>query len=291
MKKILNILFAALITIGFFACDPQEAKVKDLGDVVATEDIKVTITEDAEASNLYHFQLTTPACIGGIFKGADAGIDYTGMKFSQKIRWAGDYQIQVQVYNKAGISEAKTITLNVAQNDPAMYDDKNLMNLTGGDAGKVWVVDSTVGGHIGCGPTDASTPSWWSANPNELADRNIYDDELSFVLSKESDYKLVTNGKIFVNESAVQTMDPVGYPNGSSVAVVVNYTQPSGQTYTLMEEGSKLYIKFSDKGFPSYVANPSALGARYEVTELTENTMHLKWIGSGIIWYYKFKVK
>lgn len=291
MKNIFNIIFTCFILFGLSACDPQEDKAKDMGNTYPAGDIKVIVTPDATTSNLYHFELASGPFIGGIFKCEDANIDVVGMSFSQKILFEGDYTLNVQVYNKAGISETKSVTVSVPQNDPKMYEDVDLMNLTGGDEGKTWIIASELPGHIGCGPSDSNNPDWWSAGANELAARNIYDDELSFVLSRESQYKLITNGKIFVNESAAKTMAPTEYPNGSAVAVVVNYTQPAGQKWGLIKDGGKLYLKFSANAFPSYVANPDALGARYEVIKLTPTELHLKWAGNGINWYYKFKVK
>ena len=46
--------------------------------------------------------------------------------------------------------------------------------------GKVWVMDSSVKGHLGCGSTAANPVEWWSANPDEKAGFGMYDNTLTF---------------------------------------------------------------------------------------------------------------
>lgn len=272
------------------ACSPQEDGAVSLGNTVPISNINVTVLPDEKVSNLYHFEVTSDwPFINGIFDCEDAFIDYIGTSFSQKVQFAGDYELKVQVFNRAGISEVKIVKFNVPKNDPTMKDDKNVINLT---SGKTWIIASDLQGHIGCGPSDSDTPDWWSANPNELMDKFIYDDELRFVLTDVSvHYYLEAHGKIFVNESAAKTMAPDQFPDGSNVAVVVNYTQPEGQRWAFMESAGVLYLRFSKNAFPSYVAHPNALGGKYIVEKLTEDQLFLKWSGPGINWYYKFKVK
>lgn len=284
-KYILGFLGIALL---FTSCEPEVGSKPSIGDAPSVDDIHFTMTPTAEDPNTIQFDFTSDLIspYWAITK-LDGSVMSTNKRtFSLKYMWAGEYDGSVQAYGRGGLSEPKTFKVSVATNDPIIY------LLTGKDTPKVWIWDSTVQGHLGCGEPSTTTPNWWSAGPNELKGRGIYDDELTFTLNEKRDYVLNAHNDIYVNESAAKTMAPDLYPEGSTVAVTVAYTQPAGQTWFMDRDAEgKLYLTFSGKGFPSYVANPDALGARYEVMELTENTLQLQWKGSGINWYMRFKVK
>lgn len=289
MKVYNKIIGLFAIGLLFTACDPDVEDKVSIGNPPTTDDIKFTMTPDAEDPNTIKFDFTSDLispywALGRI----DGTVLSTNKRsFSLKYMWAGEYKSTIQAYGKGGLSDAKEFNVSIPKNDP-------LINvLTGGNTPKVWVLDSSVQGHLGCGEPTTSTLNWWSAGPNELQDKGIYDDELTFMLNAKRDYILNNHNDIFVNESAAQTMAPDLYPDGSKVAVKVPYTQPTGQTWFMDRDvEGKLYIKFTNKGFPSYVANPDVLGdVRYEVLELTETTLYLQWKGSGINWYMRFKVK
>lgn len=285
-KYILGLLGMALL---FTACEPEVGSKPSIGDAPSVEDIKFTMTPNAEDPNTIQFDFTSELIspYWAITK-LDGSIMSTNKRsFSLQYMWAGEYDGSIQAYGRGGLSAPKAFKVSVPNNDPLIY------LLTGAGTPKVWVWDSSVQGHLGCGEPSTSTPNWWSAGPNELNGRGIYDDELTFILNSARDYSLKANNNIYVNESAAKTMAPDLYPTGSDVAVTVPYTQPAGQTWFMDRDADgKLYLTFTNKGFPSYVAHPDVLGdVRYEILELTETTLQLQWKGSGINWYMRFKVK
>lgn len=293
MKINKNILWLFLSVFALTACDPEDGDKPNMGGVPSANDIQYTADLVANDPNSVKFSfLNEKASPYWSLTTSDGSIlSKNDREFTYKYIWAGEYPAEIRMYNKGGLSEAKSFTIQIAQNDPSIYKDPNYVNLTGGETPKTWIWDSGTQGHLGCGEATGNEPNWWSATPNELSTKEIYDDELSFALTREAEYGLVTHGKIYVNEGAAQTMAPNEYPNGSSVAIIADYTQPAGQTWSFSEENGKLFIKFSKGAFPSYVANPSALGGKYEVLTLTKNTLYLKWSGDGINWYYRFKAK
>ncbi len=161
-------------------------------------------------------------------------------------------------------------------------DDESF--LTGGNK-KTWIWDTGVQGHFGCGPVTSYSPDWWPAAPNEMESFEIYDDELVFC-SNDNSYILNAHGYIYVDPSAKEVM-------GANERDIAPYTQPEGQKWTLVYEDDKKYIQFSDKAFPSFVGGPEALGDKYEIIELTEEILHLRWVDvdNCQAWYYRFKVK
>lgn len=295
MKKYKYILCLLSLSLMFSACSPDEGSKPDIGGIPQSTDIRYSAHALAEDPNSIEFIFENEGAspYWSLISATGEATHKTDRRFVYKYLWAGDYEVNIQMYNKGGLSDPQTFPIKIAQNSEDIYKDKDLINLTGGKTQKIWVWDKDVAGHLGCGEASGSTPNWWSAAPNEQKDKDIYDDELSFVLSKYYTYNLVTHGKILVNETAAEIMDPVHYPHGSEVAVVVDYTQPEKQSWSLTNDEGKLYLQFSSKAFPSYVANPDALGGKYEVIELTESTLYLKWKGNGngINWYFRFKVK
>ncbi len=285
-KYILGLLGMALL---FTGCDPEVGSKPSIGDAPSVDDIKFTMTPSAEDPNTIQFDFTSDLIspYWAITKLDGSVMSTNKRSFSLKYMWAGEYDGSIQAYGRGGLSDPKSFKVSVAANDPIIY------LLTGKDTPKVWIWDSSVQGHLGCGEPSTTTPNWWSAGPNELKGRGIYDDELTFNLNATRSYSLKANNDIYVNESAAKTMAPDLYPNGSTVAVTVPYTQPAGQTWFMDRDADgKLYLTFSGKGFPSYVASPDVLGnVRYEILELTETTLQLQWKGSGINWYMRFKVK
>ncbi|MBF0577473.1 hypothetical protein [Dysgonomonas sp. GY617] len=285
-KYILGLLGMALF---FTACDPDVGDKPGIGNAPSVDDIKFTMTPSAQDANTIQFDFTSDLISPyWAIKKLDGSVMSTNKRsFSMKYMWAGEYDGSIQAFGRGGLSEPKAFKVSVPNNDPIIYI------LTGKDTPKVWIWDSSVAGHLGCGEPSTTTPNWWSAGPNELKGRGIYDDELTFILNSTRDYSLKTNNDIYVNEAAAKTMAPDLFPNGSDVAVTVPYTQPKGQTWFMDRDADgKLYLTFSNKGFPSYVAHPDVLGnVRYEILELTENTLQLQWKGSGINWYMRFKVK
>jgi hypothetical protein len=73
--------------------------------------------------------------------------------------------------------------------------------LAGTDAkGKVWVMDSSVKGHLGCGSTAANPVEWWSANPDEKAGFGMYDNTLTFFPDGKYVFDSGEDGNIYANK-------------------------------------------------------------------------------------------
>jgi len=294
MKILNNITACILASSLLFACDPSDGDKVKIGSAPTADDIIYTAKISESNPNTVDFnfenQKATPYWI--ITSQTGTKITSTDRSFSESFVWAGDYQATIQMYDKGGLSEPKSFTINIAQTDPGVCTDAKNVALTGGcNTQKIWVWDSATPGHLGCGDSSSNGPDWYSTAANEKEGTGLYDDELIFELSAQSTFTLLAHDSILVNESAAKTMDPINYPNGATVNVTVAYKQPEGQTWSFVSSGGKEYIQFSDKAFPSYVGNPDALGGRYEILELTEKTLYLRWANNDIAWYYRFKAK
>jgi len=56
----------------------------------------------------------------------------------------------------------------------------------------------------------------------------------------------------------------------------LNTHNRKGQKWSIRrDEKDKLFLSFSEGAFPSYPASPAALGAEYEIVELSDDLLHL----------------
>ena len=215
-------------------------------------------------------------------------LNSTKRDFTMKYLIQGEYNGFIRVFGQGGLS-----TDSVGFKFYVTESDSLIWKLTGKDGQKVWIWDSTVAGHLACGWVSSESPDWWITEPNELRNLQIYDDEMRFLPDKT--YLLEAHGYIYVNESALSVMDPINYPNGGSIAAAVAYTPPKGQQWSMYQnEDGTLCLSFSEGAFPSYVASPEVLlGTDYEVLELTNDILYLRWKDWSVetSWYYRFKVK
>lgn len=161
--------------------------------------------------------------------------------------------------------------------------------LAGTDAaGKAWVMDSAVAGHIGCGP-DASNPGgWWSAGPEEKAAFGMYDDVVTFFPDGKYVYDTGADGMMYINKEVTA----VG-PGGASEDIDVEYAgiettyEFDGETITLPEGTPMVYVS-SD----AIWNNPA-----FKVVEITETTLKVvtfaNTVGNpdGIAWQMIFKAR
>ena len=161
--------------------------------------------------------------------------------------------------------------------------------LAGTDAaGKAWVMDSAVAGHIGCGPNADEAGGWWSAGPEEKAAFGMYDDVVTFFPDGKYVYDTGADGKMYINKEVTA----VG-PGGASEDIDVEYAGIEstytfdGETITLPEGTPMVYVS-SDAIWNNPV---------FKVAEITETTLKVvtfaNTVGNpdGIAWQMIFKAR
>ena len=109
-------------------------------------------------------------------------------------------------------------------------------------------------------------------------------------------YKRQAKGYVYADGSVLSDLDPQNYPEGGTYnSATIAYNQPEGQKWALYaDETGTLWLSFTGGGFPSYAPYPDGLGGAYEVMELTEETLALRFdTGSDKYgaWHYRFAVK
>jgi len=261
--------FLALAFMGgsFAACTPEDLD-KELGAAPTSEQVQFTTTPTATNPNIISFQNTTPGAITSIWDLGN-GNTATGNQASGSYAVAGTYTVKLTVFTSGGYA-SNTQTITIADTDVSMLNREDYNFLTGGAAnanGKAWVIDKTLAGHLGVGPIAAATPEWYQAGANEKAAEGFYDDEMTFNLNGFA-YTYMNNGDTFVNGSnggglggATQSAD-----------YTMDYTAPTNMTWSIVEEGGKKYLSFTNGGFLSYYTGAT----RYEILTLTENELYVK---------------
>ena len=161
--------------------------------------------------------------------------------------------------------------------------------LAGTDAkGKVWVMDSSVKGHLGCGSTAANPVEWWSANPDEKAGFGMYDNTLTFFSDGKYVFDSGEDGNIYANK-CVTALGVTGATEDyvAPYADLESTYQFDGETLSFPEGVTVGYVP-NDNSFNNPV---------FTVTELTETKLVLVSFETsadnpdGIAWQMIFRAR
>lgn len=200
------------------------------------------------------------------------------------VPFAGDYTVKLTVFNAGGSAEFES-SFTVEQTDPEICNQELLTLLTGGcgtPEGKTWVIDSANAGHFGLGPPDATSPIWYAAGALEKTGGGMYDDRYTFFLNNYQ-YEMVTNGDVYLNGG--QAPDFPGAFESEVGDFTAPFPNPEITNYVLDDEGDIPTLTITGQSFIGYFT-----GVRtYEIFELTENTMVLKYLDTknGLSWFLR----
>ena len=149
--------------------------------------------------------------------------------------------------------------------------------------GKVWVMDSSAKGHLGCGPSAESPAEWWSANADEKKDFGLYDDEITFYPDGKYVYSSGTDGKMYINWGVTAIGPNPGVEPDIDIEwpLTESTYEFDGETITLAPETPMVYVP-SD----AIWANPV-----FKVTELTETTLKVVAMNEGCFWQMIFRAR
>lgn len=281
MRNILHYFTVLLLLLSIAACKPYDASTSSLGEVISKDDVRVTITQsDPENPNILHFKLENTKCLA-IFKCPEAEIDERGAEFETLVSLAGDYTLMVQAYNKAGVSEVVEVPFSVEKD--MIIDISEYVQYLCGDGTKVWRIDGSVSGHIGCGPEDGTWNEWWSPGPGELSN-DLYDDDLVFHIS-DNKLELKNYGASLMNESTHELF-PDGNSDDSFVTTHYTPSDDAAWKFDVDIRKGEFWLTMID-AFPAYAVNPNAVkGGKYKVLEINDTHMHIVYLPGGIAWHY-----
>jgi hypothetical protein len=294
IKTLLALCLAAIIIV--IGCKKQDYS---FGKIITPTDVTLaTVVEGADAANPNgggsgRVTITTGAT-GAISYKIDFGDGNTqiasGGDIVHKYAAPGtfDYTITVSAIGTAGVTStvSKKITVFVSFDIPAAI----VQNLTNGGS-QTWVIDRLTPGHVGVGPADGYTSSYYSADPNQRAEC-LYDDEITFTKDANNNISMVVNnkGQSFFIAGATVFYGKAGGDNCydlnvTGVRKLAFMDATSGSTSS---NSTRIQFTVPGNGLIAFGTG----GNTYEIMELTATTVTLRNIGiDGLAWYQKFKVK
>jgi len=191
------------------------------------------------------------------------------------------YEVTILALGTAGVSSSETTSVEVL----TLYSPPaDLITMLTGDSERTWRIKNEVYGHMGVGPTDATSPIWWAAGPDGKAETAMYDDRYFF--NVDGSFTHTTEG--FIYGKSVPLTEDFGdrgqTPNGNA-----EFTHFPFDDYTSIWELSapaeQETLSLSDKGFLGfYVGGDHS----YQILSRTENEMHVKTIdySGGLAWFF-----
>jgi hypothetical protein len=295
-KKNLLVMLFAISVVVFGSCVKEKYSFGDIKTPSAlTINTEITGTDaanpDGDGSGGVAISATATDVI--TYK-VDFGDGTTKMVPSGSIAYkytkpgTADYTITVNAIGTAGTisSISKKIRVYVA----FVIPDEIVQDLTGGTS-KVWMTANETPGHVGVGPADGFTPSYYSAAPNERSPC-LYDDEMTFTKDANGNISLSVNNK---GESFLIGASTAFYgKSGGDGCYSIAFSNPMQLTFMNATSGStsanSTGIQFKVPG--NGLINFGTGGDLYEILAISETSIQLRNIGiDGNSWYQIFKVK
>lgn len=294
MKKtfryIYGLLAALIVGVAFTACSPDSVMDIDPNQVPKASDIDVEISVDQEV-NQVTFTLKTPECTP-IWKFSD-GSKSTINGCNKIYAIAGEYEVEISMYNRNGICDGsiiKKFTINNTIFDYAPY----LKRLCGTDAtGKTWQIAAGTRAHLACGEPGSDGTGWWAAGPNEKAGTGLYDNRFVFANNGATDggaytFDPGTAGTFYVNKDA--TIFPEYNNAVDAGGNKVDFRVPSQKketTFKFEVSGPDLYVTLPAQTVLGYVPNDEVYNSpRFKVASIKENSLELVADNGKIAWHY-----
>ena len=280
-------LFLSILTIalGLAACQKYEPT---LGDPPSVADAAFTMSPSAANVNVIELSANNPniQCVWDFGNGTKA----QGPNVTATYPYAGTYTVKLTVFAKGG-SRSSSQVVTIANDDFTLLNNPYYTLLTGGVNGpgyKVWVVDSTVSGHMGVGPDPVSAlgniPEWWSAGPLDKAGAGLYDDRYVFHLNGFK-FDMINHGDVYVHNSLAANF-PGSFQNLGDFTAP--YTDQMDESWTLLET-TDTTITISNNAFIGFYTGVHT----YRILDITDSTLSLQYKhhAGGLNWYLRLKAE
>jgi beta-glucanase (GH16 family) len=300
MKRYNHLFLSFLVIIFTLGCQDDEAS---FGEVQAPSNLQVTysvvnadeenefgdgtgrVTFTATAENASNFRFLFGDNVVRTVSDGNVTHPYSRTGINT-------YTATVIASGRGGASTSTTIDVTVL----STFDDPVTRGfLTGGDS-KTWYVARGEQAHLGVGPADGTTPSFFDADPNSI-EQCFYDDVFTISEAPNDAISFVhdnTNqegvGVTFVNAAFVTQLGGGGsddqcLPLDVSGQKILNLGPSNSDLPEDLTTGTQLSI--TDGGFLGYFINTST----YEVLEITEDYLHVRALSGQadpLAWYFKF---
>ncbi len=290
-RTYINVLWAMLLLILGVSCSEEDFGSADKNKVLSVSDMADAFSISVnQETNTVSFEFSAKECYPIWILDVGSGTQtVTKSRFTQVISEAGTYMVEMKVGNKYGISEG-SITKNITLNQ-TLVDEAKVLALCGSLTGsKVWVWNSRVDGHFGCGPSGSSDGlGWWTCGAEEKKDWGIYDDSFTFNADGSYIYNPGEGGTIYVNKgcSKFPEYDPANDNDGGADYMAAVDVQNS--TWKLSKEGDDWYMTFPAGTFMGYVPGNTAYDTpKFRIVSISETKLAMVADDGNITWRYEF---
>lgn len=212
----------------------------------------------------------------------------TRLVYTDLIGAKGDYNVEMQVGNRNGISEGvRTATIHI---ENTLVDfGPHIKFLTDNDS-RSWMIAASEPNHLACGEPGSDGTGWWNASPNEKAQFGVYDNRMIFTDNGGSDSGLYTfdpgdAGTVYIN-TGITDLPPYS-DSWQDQDYCAPVSTQSDVPFNLSVEGEDVFLTLAPGTFMAYLPfveqynNP-----KWKVLSLTKNKMELVCSNSDIAWHY-----
>jgi len=282
------------LCLGLIACQDDD---QQFGELVAPSNLTVEAqviganeeSPDGDGSGEVNFKVSADNAITYRFLFGDNTDEMVPSgEILKTYNSTGTFTVTIVAFGKAGISSSVSTEVEVRSD---FEDPETELLLTGGEgSSKTWFVARGESGHLGVGPVESSTPDFFAATPNLLADC-FYDDQITIGLQDgDITFNHDNAGVTFFNAEFVG----VGGGGGNEDQCLPFDT--SGDKFITLSAANSIVsqelsvgtvINITDGGFMSYYINTSS----YEVLEITEDFLSVRALSGSanpLAWYLKF---
>ncbi len=243
---------------------------------------KIKVTAASDGALAYNFDLGDSTA--NAKQASQSGI----LNYKYNSPGTFDYTVSVTAVGTGGAvaTISKKVTIKVIFEVPTAI----ITSLTN-NASRVWITDKTATGHVGVGPVNEFTPSYYAASPNSRA-ACLYDDEIT--IAKDANNNMTINvdnkGASFIIAAATSSYGLSGGDDCYPVSIIGVKKLTFMDATSTSTTANSTRIQFTVPG--DGLVNFGTGGKTYEILSITDSTMQLRNIGAdGLAWYQKLKVK
>jgi hypothetical protein len=298
MKK--SYIFKAGALAGAFialtACTEETFDTVNKAGIPNASDYNIVVTVDQE-TNQFKLNIDNPIGVYPVWKiyTKENPVIATRDGYSDIIVPAGDYEVEMQVGNRHGISEGvRTATIHIENTkiDFAPY----IRNLTD-NASKEWHIAGDQQNHLGCGPSGTDGLEWWQAGPGAKEAEGVYANKMIFKDAQKTQGGLYTydpgaSGTIYVNTGITDLPPYSDYnPKKTDPESSLDYCAPAeiqaDRDFELVAEGADLMLVLPKGTLFGYIPNMEIYNEpKFKVYSITRNKIELSCDNGAIAWHY-----
>lgn len=254
-------------------------------------DYNIVVTVDQE-TNQYTLNIDNPVGVFPVWKIylKDTPTISTRNGYSGIIVAAGDYEVEMQVGNRNGISEGvKTATIHI-ENTKIDYTPY-IRNLTDGSS-KEWHIAGDLPAHLGCGESGSDGLNWWSANPGDKESMGVYANKMIFAMDENQNGGLYTydpgeSGTIYVNTGITDLSPYSDYNTNDGQDYCAPADVQANVPFQLSADGTDLVLTLPKGTLFGYLPNMEFYNEpKFKVNSISKSKVELTCDNGAIAWHY-----